>query len=88
MIVPLDLSRCSYGAILEKFQKHDSSVMGRIKGCIVDSAPVAAPDPQVNGGLDVTVLFFVNEMLLLHHFDPSSLSFHSKICSSPLHAPQ
>ncbi|KAG6601980.1 Transmembrane protein 53, partial [Cucurbita argyrosperma subsp. sororia] len=37
----------TYGAILEKFQKHDSSVMGRIKGCIVDSAPVAAPDPQV-----------------------------------------
>ena len=22
--------------------------MGRIRGCIVDSAPVAAPDPQVN----------------------------------------
>lgn len=36
-----------YGAILEKFQKQDPSLMGRIKGCIVDSAPVAAPDPQV-----------------------------------------
>ncbi|KAM7463260.1 hypothetical protein LguiA_031381 [Lonicera macranthoides] len=37
----------TYGAILEKFQKQDHTLMGRIKGCIVDSAPVAAPDPQV-----------------------------------------
>ncbi|XP_007043228.2 PREDICTED: transmembrane protein 53 [Theobroma cacao] len=37
----------TYGAILEKFQKQDPSLMGRIRGCIVDSAPVAAPDPQV-----------------------------------------
>ncbi|XP_072968907.1 uncharacterized protein [Typha angustifolia] len=37
----------TYGAILEKFQKQDSSVMEKIRGCIVDSAPVAAPDPQV-----------------------------------------
>lgn len=37
-----------YGAILEKFQKQDHNLMGRIRGCIVDSAPVAAPDPQVN----------------------------------------
>ncbi|PSR90954.1 Transmembrane protein like [Actinidia chinensis var. chinensis] len=37
----------TYGAILEKFQQQDPSLMGRIKGCIVDSAPVAAPDPQV-----------------------------------------
>lgn len=37
----------TYGAVLEKFQKQDPSLMGRIKGCIVDSAPVAAPDPQV-----------------------------------------
>lgn len=37
-----------YGAVLEKFKKQDPSLMGRIKGCIVDSAPVAAPDPQVN----------------------------------------
>ncbi|KAB5548044.1 hypothetical protein DKX38_011450 [Salix brachista] len=37
----------TYGAILEKFQKQDLSLMGRIRGCIVDSAPVAAPDPQV-----------------------------------------
>ena len=51
MIVPLDLSRCRYGAILEKFQNHDSSLLGRIKGCIVDSAPVAAPDPQVMAAL-------------------------------------
>ncbi|XP_050373288.1 uncharacterized protein LOC126790948 [Argentina anserina] len=37
----------TYGVMLEKFQKHDPSVMGRIRGCVVDSAPVAAPDPQV-----------------------------------------
>lgn len=37
----------TYGVILEKFQKQDPSLVGRIKGCIVDSAPVAAPDPQV-----------------------------------------
>nr|XP_029123325.1 uncharacterized protein LOC105055534 [Elaeis guineensis] len=41
------LSTCSYGAILEKFRRHDPSIMGKIKGSIVDSAPVAAPDPQV-----------------------------------------
>ncbi|XP_060192953.1 uncharacterized protein LOC132622367 [Lycium barbarum] len=37
----------TYGVILEKFQKQDDALMRRIKGCIVDSAPVAAPDPQV-----------------------------------------
>ncbi|KAF3631489.1 putative glucose regulated repressor protein [Capsicum annuum] len=37
----------TYGVILEKFQKQDDTLMRRIKGCIVDSAPVAAPDPQV-----------------------------------------
>ncbi|KAK9275222.1 hypothetical protein L1049_022484 [Liquidambar formosana] len=37
----------TYGVILEKFQKQDPSLMARIRGCIVDSAPVAAPDPQV-----------------------------------------
>ncbi|KAL2545788.1 alpha/beta-hydrolase superfamily protein [Forsythia ovata] len=37
----------TYGVILEKFQKKDITLTGRIKGCIVDSAPVAAPDPQV-----------------------------------------
>ncbi|MBA0750958.1 hypothetical protein Gogos_002332 [Gossypium gossypioides] len=37
----------TYGVILEKFQKQDPSLMGRIRGCIVDSAPVAALDPQV-----------------------------------------
>lgn len=37
-----------YGVILEKLKKQDPSLMGRIRGCIVDSAPVAAPDPQVN----------------------------------------
>ncbi|KAL7149701.1 hypothetical protein ABFS83_05G058500 [Erythranthe nasuta] len=37
----------TYGVILEKFQKMDSALTGRIRGCIVDSAPVAVPDPQV-----------------------------------------
>ncbi|KAF6153355.1 hypothetical protein GIB67_003545 [Kingdonia uniflora] len=37
----------TYGVILEKFHKQDESLMGRIKGCVVDSAPVAAPDPRV-----------------------------------------
>ncbi|KAK1305273.1 hypothetical protein QJS10_CPB11g02328 [Acorus calamus] len=37
----------TYGVILEKFQKQDPSLMGKIKGCVIDSAPVAAPDPQV-----------------------------------------
>lgn len=37
-----------YGVILEKFKEQDPSLMGRIRGCVIDSAPVAAPDPQVN----------------------------------------
>lgn len=37
----------TYGVMLEQFQMHDPSLMGRIRGCVVDSAPVAAPDPQV-----------------------------------------
>ncbi|XP_042486244.1 transmembrane protein 53-like [Macadamia integrifolia] len=37
----------TYGVILEKFQKQDPTLMGNIRACIVDSAPVAAPDPQV-----------------------------------------
>ncbi|KAJ8759303.1 hypothetical protein K2173_006823 [Erythroxylum novogranatense] len=37
----------TYGVILEKLQKQDPSLLGRIGGCIVDSAPVAIPDPQV-----------------------------------------
>lgn len=38
----------SYGAILEKFEERDHTLMGKIRGCIVDSAPVASPNPQVN----------------------------------------
>ncbi|GAV72864.1 DUF829 domain-containing protein [Cephalotus follicularis] len=37
----------TYGAILEKFHRQDPSLVGRIRGCIVDSAPVAVADPQV-----------------------------------------
>ncbi|XP_019186821.1 PREDICTED: transmembrane protein 53 [Ipomoea nil] len=36
-----------YGVILEKLQKQYPTLKERIKGCIVDSAPVAAADPQV-----------------------------------------
>lgn len=37
----------TYGVLLDKFQKLEPSVMGKIRGCVVDSAPVAAPDPEV-----------------------------------------
>lgn len=37
----------TYGVILEHLQNQDPSVTERIKGCIVDSAPVAYPDPEV-----------------------------------------
>ncbi|CAL1374914.1 unnamed protein product [Linum trigynum] len=37
----------TYGVILEKFREQDPSLVERIKACVVDSAPVAAPDPQV-----------------------------------------
>ncbi|TKY50695.1 Transmembrane protein 53-B [Spatholobus suberectus] len=37
----------TYGVILEHFQEQDPSIMERIRGCIVDSAPVAYPDPRV-----------------------------------------
>ncbi|KAG2608713.1 transmembrane protein 53-like [Panicum virgatum] len=36
-----------YGVILENLQRRDASAVEKIKACIVDSAPVAAPDPQV-----------------------------------------
>lgn len=36
-----------YGVILENLQQHDPSAVDKIKACVVDSAPVAAPDPQV-----------------------------------------
>ncbi|THU60224.1 hypothetical protein C4D60_Mb07t10390 [Musa balbisiana] len=35
------------GKVEQDFRKQDPSVIGKIKGCVVDSAPVAAPDPQV-----------------------------------------
>lgn len=37
----------TYGVVLERFQNQDPSLTERIKGCIVDSAPVAEADPQV-----------------------------------------
>uniref|UniRef100_A0A0D9WUE8 Uncharacterized protein n=1 Tax=Leersia perrieri TaxID=77586 RepID=A0A0D9WUE8_9ORYZ len=36
-----------YGVILENLQRQDPSAMDKIKGCVVDSAPVAVPDSQV-----------------------------------------
>ncbi|CAL5040639.1 unnamed protein product [Urochloa decumbens] len=36
-----------YGVILEKLHQQDASAVEKIKACVVDSAPVAAPDPQV-----------------------------------------
>jgi hypothetical protein len=41
------LHRFRYGVMLERFQKQDSSLMERIRGCIVDSAPVANADAEV-----------------------------------------
>ncbi|KAK9106292.1 hypothetical protein Syun_022303 [Stephania yunnanensis] len=37
----------TYGVVLERFQRQDPSLTTRIRGCVVDSAPVAAPDPKV-----------------------------------------
>jgi hypothetical protein len=37
----------TYGAILEKMQRQGEHLVERIKGCVVDSAPVPDPDPQV-----------------------------------------
>ncbi|XP_066375477.1 uncharacterized protein [Miscanthus floridulus] len=36
-----------YGVILENLHQQDPSAVDKIKACVVDSAPVAAPDPQV-----------------------------------------
>lgn len=37
----------TYGVALEKFQNKDPTLLRKIKGSVVDSAPVASPDPQV-----------------------------------------
>lgn len=43
---------------MEKFQQEDDALIERIRGCIVDSAPVAAPDPQVDAACsDMSYLF-------------------------------
>ncbi|GJN39423.1 hypothetical protein PR202_gb28541 [Eleusine coracana subsp. coracana] len=36
-----------YGVILDNLQMQDPSAVEKIKACVIDSAPVAAPDPQV-----------------------------------------
>lgn len=50
---------CSYGVILEKLQERGEHLLGRIKGCVVDSAPVPDPDPQVQR------FFLTNESCLV-----------------------
>ena len=60
---------CRYGVILEQIQTQDPSVMGRIRGCIIDSAPVAHPDPQVKTQLsdsDNKSLLLVLSCIFLH----------------------
>ncbi|CAM6008141.1 unnamed protein product, partial [Sphagnum balticum] len=37
----------TYGVILEKLQERGDHLLGKIKGCVVDSAPAADPDPQI-----------------------------------------
>lgn len=37
----------TYGVMLEKFSACDHTLIDKIKGCVVDSAPVATPDPEV-----------------------------------------
>ncbi|KAJ7515618.1 hypothetical protein O6H91_22G020500 [Diphasiastrum complanatum] len=37
----------TYGVILEKLLEKDPTLLNKIKGCVVDSAPAAKPDPQV-----------------------------------------
>ena len=39
--------------------------MGRIRGCIVDSAPVAVPDPQVNAACNCLCCFFYSKKNIL-----------------------
>lgn len=36
-----------YGAVLEKLHREGSPLLSKIRGCVVDSAPVVDPDPQV-----------------------------------------
>jgi hypothetical protein len=36
-----------YGVMLEHFHRQDPSLMDKIRGCIVDSAPVANADAEV-----------------------------------------
>eukprot|EP00250_Pteridium_aquilinum_P024332 c28933_g1_i1 orf=313-1872(+) len=37
----------TYGAVLERLINHGDKFLEKIKGCVVDSAPSARPDPQV-----------------------------------------
>ena len=36
-----------YGAVLERLLTHGDDILEKIRGCVVDSAPSAKPDPQV-----------------------------------------
>ncbi|KAL2651852.1 hypothetical protein R1flu_019980 [Riccia fluitans] len=37
----------TYGVVLEKLQARGTQLINKIKGCVIDSAPSADPDPQV-----------------------------------------
>uniref|UniRef100_A0A453TD77 Transmembrane protein 53 n=1 Tax=Aegilops tauschii subsp. strangulata TaxID=200361 RepID=A0A453TD77_AEGTS len=45
-----------YGVILENLQRQDPSAVEKIKGSIIDSAPVAVPDSQVKTVANLTYL--------------------------------
>ncbi|WMV13688.1 hypothetical protein MTR67_007073 [Solanum verrucosum] len=63
-----------YCVILEKFQKQDHALMRMIKGCIVDSAPVAAPDPQNLESLALSDNFLTGSILSNFCFTVQALS--------------
>ncbi|XP_002970474.2 transmembrane protein 53 [Selaginella moellendorffii] len=37
----------TYGVLLERLLQKNNKLLDKVKGCVVDSAPVAEPDPQV-----------------------------------------
>ncbi|KAF6160335.1 hypothetical protein GIB67_019104 [Kingdonia uniflora] len=57
VIVRNNCENSRYGFILEKFQKRDKSLVGRIKGSVVDSTHVAAPDHG-----NIILIFYVTRV--------------------------
>lgn len=74
--------------MLEHFQRQDPSLMEKIRGCIVDSAPVANPDPQVKAlailrlGEHSHLFFIFCPMLfiLFSVFMTLMLAYYWKLC--------